>query len=182
MEEYSGNGGVLQAKDAKLLNALMQEIRAERGHIKTGEFHEEIIERCRPKRSPTHHLFEWDLATGHKLYLLERCRQLVMRVSVTFERSPPTRAWRGVVIEGVRGPAPIKQIISQAELMQAVLDEAKSALEAWARRYEHLKQVAELRHVFAAIETAKSVKPAKSAKKKATPSPKRGRASEEARV
>jgi hypothetical protein len=85
----------------------------------------------------------------------ERTRQRVMRVNVVFSKMPKVRAWRGAVIEGVRGPAPIKQIISTRELMTAVLEEAKAALETWAQKYKGLQQVTDLRDVFAEIRKMK---------------------------
>jgi hypothetical protein len=149
-EEIVGGPG-LSNKDAKLLHELVNQIRKDRGHLKSEDLFEEIIKRSRPKKSPTHHLYEWDLEKGHALYLLERTRRLVMKVEIIFAKMPKTRAWRGVVIEGVRGPAPIQKIISVDHLFESVLDEARAALEMWARKYKELENLAEFRDVFQTI-------------------------------
>jgi hypothetical protein len=149
-EEYVGAPG-LSDKDARVFNKLLEKIRKDRGHLKSQDFLKEVIDRSRPADSPTHHLFEWDARKGHAIYLIERARQLVMKVEIIFSEMPKVRAWRGAVIEGVRGPAPIKQIISSKELMAAVLEEAKAALAMWSQKYKDLEKVSELRAVFKAI-------------------------------
>ena len=155
LDETVGGPG-LSDKDARLLSDLVEDIWSRRGHLKTDELLQAIINRSRPKSSATHHLFEWDQAKGHALYLLERARQLVMRVNVVFVDAPetPVRKFPVVIVDGKRGPTPMQRVLDSADLMQALLEQAKVDLETWRRRYERLQTVSQLRGVFRAVDRA----------------------------
>jgi hypothetical protein len=158
-DEIVGGPG-LSTKDAKLLKDLMERIRRDRGRLSTAELHAEIIDRSRPSRSPTHHLYEWDLGKAHAIYLLERTRQLVMRVQVIFSEMPekPLRYVRIVTVDGKKGPLPVREIMQSQELRASLLEEAKADLERWSFRYRQLAKMAELTPVFDAIERATAAK------------------------
>jgi len=153
--EIVGGPG-LSDKDAQLVSALIEGIHREMGHLSTEELLTEVVERSRPKKSETHHLFEWDPAKGHALYLLERARKLVMSVKVIFEEMPkePVRAYSTIITEGKRGPVATERVLQNRDLMAALLEQAKADLETWSRRYDRLRKVAQLKGVFAAVERA----------------------------
>jgi len=156
-------GPGLSNKDACLVDAMLRSIRGDRGQLKTEDLLREMIARSRPKSAPTHHLFEWDLAKGHTLYLLERARRLVMAVHVVFieaPKAPPTRNFTVVVTNGNRGYAPMREVMSNREQAQALLEEALADLERLRRRYGHLK---DLNSVFRALDR---IVPSKRPKKK----------------
>jgi hypothetical protein len=112
-----------------------------------------LIRRSRPKSSPTHHLFEWDVKKQQAEYLLARAGEIIRSVVVVFAELPevPVRRYHTVVVSGKRGPYPIEKIRGAPEMMQAVLEDAKLDLESWRRRYETLRKHAELSGVFVAI-------------------------------
>ena len=155
LDEYVGGPG-LSNEDARILGALVDNIQRERGHLKTEDLLTLVVDRSRPKNSPTHHLFEWDQAKGHALYLLDRARKLVMSVNVVLVEAPetPVRAFPVVIVDGNKGPAPMQRVLDSADLMQALLEQAKADLETWRRRYERLQTVAQLRGVFRAVDRA----------------------------
>jgi hypothetical protein len=125
----------------------------EKGRLTTEELADELVRRSRPKRSETHHLFEWDAQKGHAIYLVERAKSLIMKVKCCFVEAPdePVRSFPVVVSDGKKGPIAMQEVIGSRELMAAVLEQAKADLETWSRRYERLRRVAELRGVFGAI-------------------------------
>lgn len=155
INEYVGGPG-LSTKDAKLLAALVTSIEEKSGRLNTEELLKEVVARSRPKTSPTHHLFEWDVHKGHALYLMERARQLVMHVKVILIESPekPVRAFPVVITGGKRGPLAMQRVLDNRDLLAALLEQAKADLEAWQRRYEQLRHIAGLRGVFVAVQKA----------------------------
>lgn|GEM_PF-2222118 len=154
-DEIVGGPG-LSKKDAEILSALITSIQRELGHLTTKELLEAVISRSRPKKSPTHHLFEWDPVKGHAIYLIERARQLIMRVRVIFAEAPksPVRAFPIVTTNGKKGPIPMHRALDNRDMMASLLEEAKADLERWTRRYEQLRDLTELRGVFAAVSKA----------------------------
>jgi hypothetical protein len=150
-DEILGGPG-LSNKDAQLVSRLLRSIRRSRGQLKTEDLLKEVIARSRPKSAPTHHLFEWNAAKGHALYLLERARRLVVAVRVVFieaPEAPPVRAYPVRVIDGNRGPMPMREVLSNKEQAQALLEEALELLERLRVRYAHLT---ELNGVFRAMD------------------------------
>ncbi len=175
-------GPGLSDADALLVKALLDQIRDERGHLSSREVHEEMIARSRPTDSPTHHLYEWDPAKGHALYLLDRSRRLVMSVRVRFVDAPamPVRAFPTIVTQGERGPAPMQEIRANEHLMASVIEDAKKTLRMWQRRFEAFRHLGELSGVFLAVDKLFEVPPpsptggaATDAKVTTTPSKKR---------
>src|ERR1700680_2105178 len=86
-DETLGGPGLSNA-DAKLTAELMRQIRHDLGHINSKVFYMEMIERSRPKRSPTHHLFEWDPTKAHETYLYQRAGDLFRYVHIIFHEAP----------------------------------------------------------------------------------------------
>lgn len=153
IEEYIGGPG-LSNNDAQLLGDLVASIQRSRERLSTAELLRVVIAKSRAKASPTHHLFEWDLAKGHAIYLLDRARQLVASIRIRYADKPeePVRAMQIVVLDGKRGYVPMGQVLQSRDMTAAVLEQAKADLEMWRKRYERLRDLAALRGVFAAIE------------------------------
>ena len=152
-DEIIGGPGVSNA-DALLIETLLRQIRREQGHQSSEDLFSEVIERSRPTKSPTHHLFEWDPRKGHKMYLLERARRLVMAVRVVFVERPkesPVRAHPVVVTSGKKGPMPLREVLKSSDLTAALLEQAHADLERFQRRYAQLERLAAMRPVFTAI-------------------------------
>jgi hypothetical protein len=144
----------LSEKDSKLLLKLVGDIQRERGHISTEELDEAVIESSRPRSSPTHHLFEWDPAKAHSIYLRTRVRELLGAIRIVFEDMPEQKmqALQIVVSDGVRGPMPIQKVLTSPDLTRALIEQAKLEALNWSRRYERLRHVAELRGLFVAVD------------------------------
>jgi len=155
IEEYVGGPG-LSTADAQLMGALVTSIQRQNARLDTTEILRLVIAKSRPKSSPTHHLFEWDQAKGHALYLMDRARTLVRTIRFVPSETPdePMQAFPILLTEGKRGPVAMHQVMQSKDMMTAVIEQAKADLVTWRRRYDHLRRVAKMSGVFAAIDGA----------------------------
>jgi hypothetical protein len=114
----------------------------------------ELVARSKPKNSETHHLFEWDDTKAGHAYRLSQAADLIQAIEIVFEDGEtPVRAFPSISVgDGERDYMPMQRVLSNAELTQQLIYEAKQDAEAWARRYEHLRHCAELHGVFRAVD------------------------------
>jgi hypothetical protein len=150
--EYLG-GPKLADRDAPIVIAMCEQIVEDRGRLDSSELWDEFVKRSRPKNSPTHHLFEWDPAKQSAIYLRDRARDIITQVRIVWEDAPDekVRALPTVIVEGKRGPYPMQRVLTDRDMMKGLIEQAKLEADQWARRYQQLCHVAELRGVFAAI-------------------------------
>jgi hypothetical protein len=84
---------------------------------------------------------------------MARARYLIRQVAVVYMKDsvvyPKTRGW--VKVKHTSEYAPMKEILTNADLRQQYLDEALADLESWQKRY---RTVSELSGVFALIDRA----------------------------
>jgi hypothetical protein len=124
-----------------------------------GDVARRLVERSRPTRSPTHHLFEWDIKKAAEAHWLDRARELIASVEVVFEdddgnEQSRTRAFPSIRIGGGdRNYVPIARVLTDRDLTRQLLEEAKADAAAFARRYESLRQLVEMRPVFETIDS-----------------------------
>ncbi len=157
---YVGGPGISNS-DAPKVAAALRAIERDRGRLDFNEQAEALVERSRPKNSPTHHLFEWDANKAHNLYLVQQARHLIM--SVRFVTPPGhgkqkgelIRAFPVVTTQGKKGPFPVVRVMKDESLMAALVEQAKADAVSWARRYEKLREVGDLKGVFEAVEKLK---------------------------
>lgn len=164
-------GRHLSDNDAQLVMALLAEIEADKGRLTTAEVAKELVRRSRPKDSPTHHMFTWDDHEAADAYRLDQARFLVRSVYVVFEEQPeqkPVRAMVNIVHGGKRGPMPMRRVLQSTDLTQQLLEKAQEDLQIWASRYEALRKLADLKHVFVAIDRVAAAAAQRAVKK--TPS------------
>jgi hypothetical protein len=152
--KYAARGGALRAADVPVVVELLDEITGrDRRRLSTTQCAATLVERSRPKSSPTHHLFEWDNDKAADAHRLEQARDIIRSVTVVFEDAPEhvVRAYPVVNTGGVRGPRPMARLLSEPEVMAELVAQARTDAVAWAKRWARLRDVAELRSVFAEI-------------------------------
>lgn len=116
----------------------------------------EIVEASRDKTAPTHSHFSWDI-TGNEAKMRvweQEAGQLVRAILVYQDDQPASTALPAFVSiikrdSDDRSYVPTYEALSDADYRSQVLDEAKSALFAWRRRYHDLEELA---RVFVAID------------------------------
>jgi len=169
MSEDTYTGRHLSKKDATLVMEVLGAISASKGRLTTTETAQEMIRLARPKDSPTHHLFTWDDHEAADAYRLDQARNHIRSVYVVLSEYPnrkPIRAVVNVVHEGKRGPVSLRRVLTSADLMRQHLEKALEDLQIWTSRYEDLRALASMKHVFTAIDRVTSVVSRRVKKKK----------------
>jgi hypothetical protein len=158
---FVGGPGISNA-DAPKVAAALKAIESEKGRLDFNEQAEALVERSRPKNSPTHHLFEWDAKQAHELYLIQQARHLIMSVRYVVpdghhgkSQGEVVRAFPVVVTGGKKGPFPMARVMRDQSLMDALVEQAKADAVSWSRRYEKLRGFGELKGVFEAVDKLK---------------------------
>jgi hypothetical protein len=137
------------AKDAVVIASAVNAIERDKGRLDTQEMAEELVARSRSAGSPTHHLFEWDDRKAARAQRIDRAKELIASVLITFESAAgPVRAFPVVISEGKRGPMPMRRVLETPDLLEALLEQAMADIETFRRRYERLRA---LRPVLAAM-------------------------------
>jgi hypothetical protein len=141
---------------AEALQETIETIIAESGQVTP----EDMVVKAAPKESPTHGLYEWDNnAAGHK-YRLQQAGGYIRTFEILFEEgAEPVRAFPHVRINGAPAYVPMARALSENDLREQLIAEAKAQAASWARRFEALRTCAEVKPIFSAIEkVAKAVK------------------------
>lgn len=160
MSEDTYSGRHISKKDAALVMDALAAIEISKGRLTTAETAKEMIRLARPEDSPTHHLFTWDDRDAADAYRLDQARNYIRSVYVVLQEHPdrkPIRAVVNVIHEGKRGPVPLRRVLQSADLMQQHLEKALEDLRIWTSRYEDLRALANLKHLFTAIDRVTAV-------------------------
>jgi hypothetical protein len=141
--------GPITSRQASLLDQRFTELRT-----KFGKLTADLVWRDgQNRKSPLFKFFAHDAATIAKEYGMARARYLIRQVAVVYMKDsvvyPKTRGW--VKVKHTSEYAPMKEILTNADLRQQYLDEALADLESWQKRY---RTVSELSGVFALIDRA----------------------------
>lgn len=146
---YQPHAGRLSAKDTAALVTVITKLTEKDG----AKVPEGLVRASKPESSPTHHLFEWDDTKAGALYRLEQAARLIRSIDIRFtEDSEPVRAFPSVRFGTERHHVPMQKVVTNKEMMSALLEEAKHEAAEWARRYDRLKSVSELKGVFREIQ------------------------------
>lgn len=150
---YQPHAGRLSARDtAALVTVITKLTESDGAHVADG-----LVKASKPASSPTHHLFEWDDTKAGHLYRLEQARRLIQSIDIRFtEDSEPVRAFPSVRFGSERHHVPMMKVLSSKEMTAALLEEAKHEAAEWARRYDRLQTVSELKGVFREIRRIKA--------------------------
>ena len=112
-----------------------------------------VVEAARPKSSPIHSRFEWDDGVAAEQYRLCQARQLI-RVSVECIEGvgDPVDVFVSLGSDRVKdggGYRLVVDVLNDEEMCARMLQDAKSEMEVFRRKYSRLKQ---LSGVFSAME------------------------------
>lgn len=123
-----------------------------------------LIEASKPKNSPGHKLFEWDIQRAAEKHWLEQAQHHLrhLDIEIVYEGDKqPIRAVYPVIIEDesgkrVRSYASYDRVQRASDLTQQVVERAKAELRSWRNRYSLYRGV--FGKVFAAIDTLENGK------------------------
>lgn len=106
-----------------------------------------VVERARHPESPLHSQFEWDDSKAAAEHRLEQARRLIrVCVTVISGSSEPERIW--VSLESDRhsegGYRPLVQILSNKEMREELLIQAKADCDYFVRKYNRLKELSKI--------------------------------------
>jgi hypothetical protein len=126
-----------------------------------------VVNAAKPATSPLHSFFEWNNSIAAEKFRLTQAALLIrtVKVIVTMPDLTPREIRAYVAPARGFGYVTIVNAMSQKEMREQLLAQAKLDLEAFHRRYEMLHELAE---VFDAIQSmVKKMKPAKKKKRRA---------------
>lgn len=113
-----------------------------------------VVEEARPEDSPLHPIFEWDDSVAAEDFRRNQARNLVRSLRVVIKQDhteTPKEILAFVRVHQVRGGGyiPTVKAMSEPDSRQQVLTDALRSLQAWRRRYDHLR---ELETIFAVVD------------------------------
>lgn len=143
---------MIPKKNIQVVVRALERIEEEHGVITP----ETVVATARPASSPLHGYFEWNNTKAADKYRLWQARMLIRSVSVVYEMDGDGKSNRGFVNMTVtvdnkpeRGYIGIARAMSDDELREQLLKQAKQEAQEWRRRYNNLTELSE---VFAAID------------------------------
>lgn len=131
-------GSQLSHDDARRIGAFIDSEFGENTFTPT-----ELLERARPKSSPIHGDFDWDVKVAAEKWNLQQARHLVasiMLVEETKSGEVTTRAFHHVIERKLTGNASVyvadHVVWQEPYLAEQVIEKAKREFQAWHKRYE----------------------------------------------
>ena len=106
-----------------------------------------LLDVSRPSEAPLHNEFEWDNETAAELYRTAQAGSIIRHLVIAPEKAEPVRAFFTLNVKTAQYES-LQTIITQKEKYDLLLNQAKSELFAFQRKYQTL---AELQNVFEAI-------------------------------
>jgi hypothetical protein len=132
-------GRSIRGLNPQAIGERLEAIRAAKGKLTA----EDILEDATQEDSPLHNGFEWnDAAAGHQ-HRLNQARKMVVSIRVLDSpAAKPTIAYVSVrTPDKGRSYVPTIEALSDADLRQRFLVEARTFIESMERRYAHLLDV-----------------------------------------
>lgn len=105
----------------------------------TGLTPEDVVDAARDPRSPLHTLFEWDNEHAANLWRRTKARLIIASIRVQYEAEETHQiAFVNVRVSGERYYVPTSIAARNADLRSQMLQDARSGLQGWQRRYRDL--------------------------------------------
>ena len=134
---------------ASKIQAALQEIAANNDGILRPEI---VVEAARAKTSPLHSSFEWDNTRAAEAHRLWQARQLIVSVTIKYEgvkNSAPIYVSLKKDREAGGGFRTMVAVLSDDELREQLLEDARQDMEIFRQKYRGLAKLAK---VFAAMD------------------------------
>lgn len=155
------SGVSLSAKvDANDVGQVIDQIRAEND----GECRpDQLLEKSRSKRSPTHKLFEWDDTVAGERYRIAQASYAIRKINVVYvtPKGGQPKATRAVVSvrsktgeRGSRAYVSVSDAMNDREWRDEVLTSALNQLRQWRAKWFQLNEIADAGDAIQFVDTA----------------------------
>lgn len=127
--------------DAQVIGERLSQIEIRHGELTP----EAVVRDAKSKRSPLHSYFEWDDVTAAVEFRKQQARHLIGCIVVAPEnekRESQVRAFVSVSRGGKKSYANVATALSDAELREQVLENARREILAWGERYRQYSEFA----------------------------------------
>lgn len=143
--EYMWGDGFKPKVDANVVGAVVEQIEDKNGSVTKENF----LEFSRPKKSPTHCLFEWDDSIAAEKYRLNQSKSIITHLRITYvnnsnEESKVT-AYVKTTPKGEKTQyKSIMIALANDESREVVLDRIKRELDSFIERNKHIEELADI--------------------------------------
>lgn len=138
-------GSHLTNKDAQRVGAFFDKTFGDKSFTP-----EQVVEHARPKDSPIHDDFDWDVSVAAEKWNLHQARQLIGSVMLVEEREGEritSRAYHHVIERTLMGKSSVyisdHVVWQRDELSVQVIERAKREFLNWQRRYDNYAELRE---------------------------------------
>lgn len=154
----AGKGSMFDNEKAQTYGEFLWKIKEENGDVLTPI---QIIEKAKPKNSPIHEFFEWDDTIAGEKWRLWQARYLIGRIEIIVQsdgEEDQIRAFHNISVQDgkdhERGYVTLKDVQSNQDYLEIVLENALDEIKSWQKRYgqyKRLKVFKPLKPIFKAI-------------------------------
>ena len=131
--KYKAKNDLITDADAQAIGEELERLHAE-GLSRTPR---NLLERARNRKSPLHHLFQWDDEKAAELQRIQTARSLIASVDIVHVREGPSKGYHSIRYHVDDRPrreyATRKEVLSDDLLLQQVSDRLFSAISAATR-------------------------------------------------
>ena len=144
--EYSwAEKGMNYKVSASVVGSVFEQIELEQGHVTREAF----LEKSRPKKSPTHCMFEWDDKKAAEKYRLNTATKIINSLRITYldndnEPQPVTAFIRTTALREKPKYVNIVEALKSEESRDIILERLRRELEGFIERNKHIEELADI--------------------------------------
>ena len=128
-------------KKMEIVRKELEKIRKLHGNILRPE---DVVEAAQDEKSPLHRFFTWDEEKAAEEYRLWQARKLIASVTIEIRGEKTDAYWNATVTirkEKTQGYFTTKDVLSNEELYNQVLQEAIREIRYWQKKYGQIKEL-----------------------------------------
>lgn len=140
--DYRYKAGFSFKVNANVVGQTIEEIEKENGEV-TAKL---LLDKSRPKKSPTHDLFEWDDKKAAEHYRMHTARCVINSLQIVCEeiRQEPIVAYINVAESKPASYVNVIKAMTEDEMRENYMKRAKAELEAFVKKYKDIEELADI--------------------------------------
>jgi hypothetical protein len=137
---YSWRPGLHYRIPAEVAKQCIDQIRSQEGKVTPGR----LVDAAADAEHPLHPEFDWDNDSAARKFRLQQARKLITAIVVEYDRQPDRSYPQFINIRHgqERGYIAVTTALEVPEARQEILEQAKSYLQSFRRRYQNLQELA----------------------------------------